>query len=469
MGTNLLITGYCGTVWNAALNVLSYYTSNLVPTNLEAAQNLTKLTAQSITNAIEALNAIAAVKQVYNNYLLLSEAFAVPVQIDATSADYIQKRLNAMQAFSSNQSRFNVIITTPASAFLSNSPSIPSPGFVEYLAQFDGEELPADYSNIIQSAKEAYQAWNALASALSTGGVAYSGSAYDAVVQMANASQVVYQMLLNGEPTILQSASAAWNGMVAVPSMIGMAALTSNDPTSLQQQNLVTAKYTLGTTLYGLNQVLLSLRDQVSGNIQLAVIHEDDNLMDVAARKLGNYEEWNSIASTNNLLPPYISSTPSASTAAPGQEIFLPTTGTVQTQGTAPSYTLNYLGVDLYYGPLNQDMLPWTGDFNTISGYDNLAFSLGRRMQTTYGDLIYHPDFGSRIPPEAGAISDQNTLAYITAYARSCVLSDPRVNRVLSADVQSYQNYAINVTVKVLPNGLGSKSAVVNEVIGPAI
>lgn len=459
MASNLRITGYCGTVWNAALDVLAYYTATLDPSNTVAAQNLTNLTAKSIKNAIEALNAISTLNQAYNNYLLLTEAFAVPVAIDATSVNYIQNRLKAMQVFSSSLTRFNVSIIPPATALLENTPSIPTPGLVEYLSQFEGEALPSDYSTLLASAKEAYTSWTALADALTTGGVAYSGASYDAVTQMAQASQVVYQMLVNGGVAPLQSAAASWNGMVAIPSIVGMAALTAPDPTSLQQQNLATAKYILGTTLYELNQVLLSLRDQVSGNIQLAVVHEDDVLMDVAARRLGDYEQWTSIATTNNLAPPY-------ATAA-GTELFLPTTGTVQTQGTAPSYTLNYLGVDLYYGPLNQDMLPWTGDFNTISGYENLAFSLGRRMQTTYGDLIYHLDFGSRIPPEVGAVTEQTTLAYIGAYARSCVLSDPRVNRVLSADVQALQNYAINARITVLPNGLGSKSATVNEVIGP--
>lgn len=469
MASNLLITGYCGTVWNAALNVLSYYNANLQPSNLATAQNLTKLTAQSIKNAIEAMNAIATLNQVYNNYLLLSEAFAVPVKIDSTSANYIQNRLSAMQAFSSNLSRFNVAITTPAQASLANLPAIASPNYVEYLLEFTSEALPTDYSTLLTSAQEAYQAWNTLANALLTGGQSYSGAAYDTVTQMANASQVVYQMLNTADVVPLQASLNAWNSMVAIPSIIGMASLTSNDPTVLQQQNIATAKYVLGTTLYGLNQVLLPLRDQVSGNIQLATLHEDENLMDMASRKLGDFEQWTNIVSTNNLQPPYVSSTQSTTTAEPGQQLFLPTTGTVTTTGTVPSYTLNYLGVDLYLGPLNQDMLPWTGDFSTISGYDNLAFSLGRRMQTTYGDLIYHTDFGSRIPPEAGAISDQNTLAYIKAYARSCVLSDPRVNKVIKADVQSYQNYAINVTVEVLPNGLGSKSVTANEVIGPAI
>ena len=73
------------------------------------------------------------------------------------------------------------------------------------------------------------------------------------------------------------------------------------------------------------------------------------------------------------------------------------------------------------------------------------------------------------IPPEVGTITDSNTLSYITAYAKSALLSDPRVNKIVSASTTAYQNYAINVTATVLPNGAGSQTASVNEVLGPVV
>ena len=468
MASNLFITGYCGQVWNSVLQTLNYYNSNLDQTQLEQAQILTAFTASSLKNALIALSAIQDTNQVYNNYLLLSEAFAVPVSLDAATATYIQNRLTAMLQFSENQTRFNVTLTTPSYAYVQDTLPIADPQYLEYILNFSGEPAPTS-GTLVQAAQDAANAWLTLATALETSGFPYTGNAYNAVMQMYEASTVAYQMLADADLVNQNSLPTAWNNLVSIPSMLGMAALTGNDPTSLQSQNVNTAKYIIGTTLKSLDTTLVSLRQQVAGNIQLATVRENDNLMDMAARSLGNFEQWTQIAATNNLQPPYITSGATALTAVPGQQLFLPTTGVVQTQGTVPSYTLNYLGVDIYYGPLNQDIAVWAGDFQLISGYQNLSFSLGRRLQTTLGALVYHNDFGSRIPPEVGAITDSNTLSYITAYARSALLSDPRVNKIVSASTTAYQNYAINVTATVLPNGAGSQAASVNEVLGPVV
>ncbi len=468
MASNLFITGYCGQVWNSVLQTLNYYNSNLDQTQLEQAQILTAFTASSLKNALIALSAIQDTNQVYNNYLLLSEAFAVPVSLDAATATYIQNRLTAMLQFSENQTRFNVTLTTPSYAYVQDTLPIADPQYLEYILNFSGEPAPTS-GTLVQAAQDAANAWLTLAMALETSGFSYTGNAYNAVMQMYDASTVAYQMLANADLVNQNSLQTAWNNLVSIPSMLGMAALTGNDPTSLQSQNVNTAKYIIGTTLKSLDTTLVSLRQQVAGNIQLATVRENDNLMDMAARSLGNFEQWTQIAATNNLQPPYITSGATALTAVPGQQLFLPTTGVVQTQGTVPSYTLNYLGVDIYYGPLNQDIAVWAGDFQLISGYQNLSFSLGRRLQTTLGSIVYHNDFGSRIPPEVGTITDSNTLSYITAYARSALLSDPRVNKIVSASTTAYQNYAINVTATVLPNGAGSQTASVNEVLGPVV
>ncbi len=488
--TDLFITGYSNQIWNTALQTLTYYNTNLDPTNLVEAQNLTSFTTTALGNAFIALSAIRDNAQVYDNYTLLSEAFAVPVTLDALSALYIKNRLAAMLSFSQNQTRFNVALTTPSYAYQNNTIPIASPQYLEYILQFTGEFPPAlgylvtqnnqeivtdqlqpisvgTISTLSQAVLEAAQAWLNLANALQTSGYVYSAASYDAVMQMYQASLIAYQLLLNANVVNQNDITTAWNNLIAVPSILGMASLTGNNPASLQSQNINTAKYILGETLQELNTALVSLRQQVTGNIQLATVRQNDNLMDIAARTLGDFEQWTNIASTNNLQPPYITSSATSITTAPGQQLFLPTTGTVQTQGTVPSYTLNYLGVDIYYGPINQDLTEWAGDFQLISGYNNLAFSLGRRLQTTLGSLLYHRDFGSRIPPEVGAITDSNTLSYITAYAKSALLSDPRVNQVINASTVAYQNYAINVQATVLPNGAGTQTANVNEVLGP--
>lgn len=280
-------------------------------------------------------------------------------------------------------------------------------------------------------------------------------------------SLAVIQNLVSANISVQGNLAVLWNQLVAAPAYLTLAALTGNDPTSLQSQNVNTATYIMGSFLNNFNQSLVTLRQQVSGNIQLTTVRQNETLMDIAARTLGNFESWQLIAALNNLQPPYITATATAFTTAPGQQIFLPTSGSVQSTGAVPVYSLNYLGVDLYYGPLNQDMLPWLGDFNTIAGYSNLSISLGRRLQTSIGELIYHTEFGSRIPPLIGTISSQNELNVIQAYAQSALMSDPRVNTVVTS-AAAYQGYAISVTATVTPNGFSGSSnasATVNEVI----
>jgi phage baseplate assembly protein W len=127
----------------------------------------------------------------------------------------------------------------------------------------------------------------------------------------------------------------------------------------------------------------------------------------------------------------------------------------------------NYLGVDIYLGPLNQPRVPWTGDYQIISGYQNLRISLGRRLQTTIGQLIYHSEFGSRIPPEVGSIGSQDVTALLVEYTKSALQSDPRVNQIVSCTVTLLGNYSVVINAVVLPNGLGQEEVTVNEVIGP--
>jgi phage baseplate assembly protein W len=224
-----------------------------------------------------------------------------------------------------------------------------------------------------------------------------------------------------------------------------------------------------------MNGLALKLAQFIPENLQVYTVLNNDSLPLIAARQLGNFELWPQIATINNLQPPYIGAVgaaPSAGLVIPGQQIFLPVnpTTTAATAGAVsnsiPNYEVNYLGVDLFLGPLNEpDMLPWTGDFNTQSGFNNLATALGRRIITTLGSLIFHPEFGSRIPPEVGGVSDSTTASNIGAYATSAILTDPRVNNVTNVSVTNPSYGQINVSATATPNGSTAQTALVNEVL----
>lgn len=262
--------------------------------------------------------------------------------------------------------------------------------------------------------------------------------------------------------------TVAWNTLVAAPTLTRFASLVYNNPTSLGSQNTSVIRYVILGLLREFNGLIVALRQAAITQVKLATVRQGDSLMDLAARNLGDYTQWYSIAQINALIPPFVAPASSPGIAGQGQQLFMPTGTSVTAIGDAPNYQINYLGVDIFYGPLNGEMLPWTGDFQVIAGYRNLAFSLGRRLQTTLGDLIYHLDFGSRVPPEVGAIESPSELGLLKAFTESALRTDPRVNSIIAITVNALPNYAIAVSSTVLPNGIGVAQVTVNEVLGPA-
>jgi hypothetical protein len=213
---------------------------------------------------------------------------------------------------------------------------------------------------------------------------------------------------------------------------------------------------------------LLILRKPQTSQINLTTVLVGETLMDIAARTLGNFELWPQIAALNNLIPPYTGSVGGSGIAAWGSQIVLPNSNTAQSAtGSEPSYLSNFLGVDMYVGPINGSMPPWAGDFQTIAGYANLAWAVGRRLQTTLGTLIYHSGYGSRIPPEVGNIQTNQTAARITAFGKSAILSDPRVQSVIQASSALLPLGEIAFQAKIQPAGFGTNPVLVNETISP--
>ena len=463
----LSITGYLGYVWNAVLNTLTYYNNNVSTTSSPNALTLTQTTSASLKNAIDLFNANTDVNQVYNIYIQASEALAVPITVDPTTASYLENRLTGLLAFSSNLTRFNLPLPNTNGALASNQVSIPYSGYLEYVLGFTGEPAPAGLTtaNFIEMATAAANAWGTYAETLTTSGRNYTGTEYQICLDLQTASLAVVQYLNDANFQPNYNLTTLWNLLVAVPTYLTLSSFMSNNPTSTVSQNTNAAKYVMYTLLNQMNQTLLVLGQQVNGNILMTTVQQGENLMDIAARTSGNFETWQQLAAFNNLLPPYISTQGLPNTVAPGQRIFLPTNGNVQTAtGPGPSYLTNYLGVDVYYGPIGQDMLPWIGDFNLISGYNNLSLSLGRRLQTELGSLIYHVDFGSRLPPLVGSVMSESELQVAQQYAISSLMSDPRVNSATTTGA-AYSNYSIAVTATVIPNGFTSTGVTVNEVI----
>lgn len=470
----LFLPGYDGTVWAAARSTMAYANANLNTSDLQQSKSLGHAVAATLKNALTAMAANAAYRGLSLLYANLSELVPVPLNVDASIYEMMINRVNAVQAATISMKSLLVTPLSVSRQLLNSQPAIPDPLYLEWLNSFAFEAVPSGTTaaTLATQAQAEADAWTTIAVALRQQTTFYSGSLYNTVLLMQRVSQVTANAVANAVVDASVSVSQLWNQLVAMPTLTRAAAAITSDPTNLTFQNTAVARYAMMTALGQFNSMIVALRQVVTAQPRLGTLRQGDSLMTLAARELGDYSAWRQIAHLNGLQPPYIAANPAPNLASPGQQLFLPQPNgtTVLSAETAPvaSYIINYLGVDKYLGPLNEAMLTWTGDYQIVSGYDNLAFSLGRRLQTTVGLLIYHTLYGSRVPPEVGKIASQNELALIVEYTKSCLLADPRVNKVVSCNAATAANYAIKVSATVLPNGLGQQEVTVNEVIGPA-
>jgi hypothetical protein len=460
-------------VWKSVLAALSYVKANLSPADTAQVQSLGSALAATLKNASSAFGGYLFFSGTQSSFSALSQAEALPLSLDSVTSAFFQARVIAMQNAITAALTLQVTPGNVADALGRGKAAIPDPQYLEFLLNSTFETPPAGLTaaNFTAQAQSAADTWSIIATALQTQGVPFTGVALNAVNQMGAAAQVTADAVANLTVSPFADLNVAWNTLIATPTMTRMAALVYNDPTSLVSQNTAVARYVILSTLTQVDKMLVALTAQPSGPVRLATVRRNDSPMDIANRELGNFELWSQIVSINGLVPPYISNAPAGpNVAVPGDQLLLPLpNGQPPTVRTSKfSYLNNFLGVDIYLGPINQDMLPWTGDFQLISGYQNLALSLGRRLQTALTTLIYHNNFGSRIPPEVGAIADAAVAGVLEAYTESALLADPRVSRIVSIEVRLLTGSGFDIKSQVLPNGLNNTSVAVNEVFGTA-
>ena len=470
MPSFLNVTPYVNSVWNCAYNSLSYANATLSTLSSGAELVLAKALAQTLRNSRDAIDANQLGIAAANGYLVLGPTLAVPCGLPASTLAYIQNRLYALQSFAiALQNLQPAPVATPSNSLSTGNPAMPDPLLLEYMVGFSAEGLPGGISAstfAIYAQNEA-DAWLAYAAALQ--GVV-SNQAIDEMNYMAAASQTVATAVANVSISPNASLVSAWNGMVSLPAIARYASSDATDPTSSGSQQTAVIKNIVGQSLYNTYVLVVNLSQAIPSVVNTVTVRNNDSLMAIAARTLGDYTQWQSIAQANNLIPPYIAPVSAPGVAGWGQNIYLPTSSGTATTVPPAAYEATFLGTDFWYGPINQDMLPWTGDILTISGNQNLAFSLGRRLQTTLGTLLFHSDFGSRIPPEVGGIVTQDTSGQLGAFAESALASDNRVAQVLSVNVTVLASYALNIAGTVLPKGLtGNYSISVNANLSPIV
>ena len=82
---------------------------------------------------------------------------------------------------------------------------------------------------------------------------------------------------------------------------------------------------------------------------------------------------------------------------------------------------------------------------------------------------MYHKNYGSRVPPEVGAVQGLNTLQHIAAYAVAAMQADPRVAQVLNPGITGSPSGVpglVSFAAVVQPIGPTSTPVEFSQVIG---
>src|SRR6185437_12449077 len=189
-------------------------------------------------------------------------------------------------------------------------------------------------------------------------------------------------------------------------------------PSTLLSQQISIIRYALVSQILQLARLLLSFRSKNVDQPSVGILRNAESLMDFAARTTGDFSRWSNIAALNNISPPYPGPTNPA-LALQGLPLF--TAGTPSGSNTQATYAANVLGTDWDFGPINGTQPNWLGDITVITGYLNFARSIGRRLQTPLGSLIYHTNYGCSIPAEIGAIQSVDEATRLTEYGKSAI------------------------------------------------
>lgn len=416
---------------------------------------------QSLLNASDTIGTANFVLSINNQIDDLQTILTLPINFGSVSA-IINNRLLSLQTISSGlQGIMPSLPLLPASNYLNGgTPGIPTSDYISYFSNFSGETNSSyEASGILANVSGWITASNILASFYGPNPTRVLDTLQTITSSSLEISSVLYPFA-SGFSSSSLSMQYIYNQAYVMPSIFLAANVLSLSMGYLLNQQSIIARNSFLSLALNFQEVLLAAQNPIGPvTPQVTVVMGGETLQDIAARTLGNFELWEQIAQLNNILP--------GTNLTPGTQLFLPPVSS--TNQTALNYSINVLGRDLNIGPTNSIMPPWGGDFQTILGSDNLIYALGRRIQTTLGDFVFHQNYGSRIPPEIGSVQTIQTAGQIAAFGKSCLLSDPRVASVSNVSISSGQTPGtIFFQATVIPVGPNQTPVQVNEVLRPA-
>jgi len=448
--TNTL--NYINLTWAQAYNSVLWFSQQQFTNNSDVILKASNLyqTFQAGANNITALQLINAFSSINNS---LQQIEALPIGLTSGASALIYTTSALISLVSGLSGLLPSVPTSSASALLSlTNPALPVVDYTTYLNSFSGDLYPSGLSTNIAN-------WENIYANL----ISYYGNNPTNLIDTANsfASVTNFQSGLVAAAGITGITSGYYyNQIYSLPVYLSLAQYSVSDFSDYTNQQALVTKNILQALSRNISETLLAaLSPSPQSQISTTISYGNESLQDIANRVLGNFELWEEIAAINNITP--------GTQLAAGTTLILPPTS-LTSGASGFSYNVNVLGQDINIGPVSGSMPPWTGDFQTINGPSNLLYALSRRLLTTLGTFVYHPNYGSRIPPEIGAVQSVGSLQHITAFGNACLSSDPRVASIINSGA-SGSNVPGLVSYSATVQAIGPQSVpvVVNEVISP--
>ena len=181
---------------------------------------------------------------------------------------------------------------------------------------------------------------------------------------------------------------------------------------------------------------------------RFAEIQYGDTLQAIAARELGDASRWYDMISLNSLVPPYITDDPAQ--AGPGVLL----SGALITVPAPKPVVSSTTQADQVFGTdvrLDRGRLATAnGDFDLVSGRDNLRQALKNVVETDRGELLFHAGYGSKVRRLLGTVAGPTSALLAAQYAKAAVSADPRVQSVTNSTA-SVSGDVVSVDVDVKP------------------
>lgn len=500
--TQAPFTGYPGQVWLTCYQSIVWLNNLLGSGSAPAASvaNPAAVVFQTLRNGAAAIEAWQNGASLTIESENMSAVEGVPITLDPTTTAYLTARVTGIQAAASGISALppKVNVFNAVSLLENGQPAIPSPGYLEWCMAFNNEPTPSALATqpLTTVAQAEANAWLTIANAINVAQGANPTSAYDTAARQYRCSQIIATQLLTMNATISQTAllvpmidssgnimfdssgnimftdvvstagSLLWNTVVALPTILLDGSALSTSPALLQAQQAMVIRNTLNKTAQAIAQFLFSLRTSIASAPITAILANNDTLLDLAARETGNFENWTTIASINNLSPPYPGPTNPA-IAQSGRQLYMPGSNiALGASSTPPSYPNDAMGTDYWFGPINGQQPAWNGDIQLITGLLNFAMALGRRIQTPIGTLTYHQEYGSRIPGEVGAVQSSDEAARLAAFGRAALAADKRTGRILKTSSSVQPGSLATFAGTVVPIGPGATPVTIGDPSG---